>query len=272
MWTPRRRAFVPILALIVSLALGAFHAVRSAPLALDAATAAAQAPIPSGAEGDLIRYGRSLVTQTPKYVGEYVGAQMSCSACHLDAGTKPHAGSLLGIYAKFPQWSKRAKRFITLQDRLAECFLYSMNGRPPAPYSREIIALTAYIAWLSRGAQVGSGFPNQGFVAVHAPNAPDKAAGAKLYAAECASCHDAGGAGNASANIPPLWGSKSFNDGAGMNRKMAAFVKANMPRGREGTLSDQEAADVAAYVLSHKRPHFDGTRIIEFPSKRANFF
>ena len=96
---------MPILALIVSLALGAFHAVRSAPLALDAATAAAQAPIPSGAEGDLIRYGRSLVTQTPK-IGEYVGAQMSCSACHLDAGTKPHAGSLLGIYAKFPQWSK----------------------------------------------------------------------------------------------------------------------------------------------------------------------
>jgi thiosulfate dehydrogenase len=272
MWPHRRRAAVAILALIVSLTFGAFHAARSAPVTLDAATAAARAPIPNGAEGDLIRYGRSLLTQTPKYAGAYIGAEMSCSACHLDAGTKPHAGSLLGIYAKFPQWNKRAKRFITLQDRFAECFLYSMNGRPPAPYSREIIALTAYVAWLSRGAQVGSGFPNQGFVAVHASNPPDKAAGAKLYAADCAACHGAGGAGNASISVPPLWGAKSFNDGAGMNRKMAAFVKANMPRGREGTLSDQEAVDVSAYVLSHERPSFDGTRTIEFPSKRASFF
>jgi len=272
MWTHRQRAAVGVLALIASLTLWAFHAARSASVAIDAATVAARAPIPIGPEGDLIRYGRLLVTQTPKYAGKYIGAELSCSSCHLDAGTRPHGGSLLGIYAKFPQWSKRAKRFITLEDRLAECFLYSMNGRPPAPYSREIIALSAYIAWLSRGAQVGTGFPNQGFVAVHAPNPPDKAAGAKIYSADCAVCHGAGGAGSASTNIPPLWGSKSFNDGAGMNRKMVAFVKANMPLGREGMLSDQEAADVAAYVLSHKRPRFDGTRTIEFPSKRASFF
>ncbi len=287
MWTHRLRAFAAMLALIVSVTLGAFDSARSAPATVDAATAdaatvdaatvdaatvAARAPIPSGPDGDLIRYGRSLLTQTPKYAGEYIGAQMSCSSCHLDAGTKPHAGSLLGVYATFPQWNKRAKRFITLQDRLAECFLYSMNGRPPAPYSREIIALTAYIAWLSRGAQVGTGFPDQGFVTVHAPGPPDKAAGAKIYAAECAACHGSGGAGNSATSIPPLWGSKSFNDGAGMNKKMAAFVKANMPRGREGTLSDQEAVDVSAYVLSHERPRFDGTRTIAFPSKPANFF
>jgi thiosulfate dehydrogenase len=85
-------------------------------------------------------------------------------------------------------------------------------------------------------------------------------------------CHGAGGAGNPAANIPPLWGPKSFNDGAGMNTKMAGFVKANMPLGRGGSLSDQDAADVSAYVLSHARPHFDRDQTIAFPPESAGFF
>jgi thiosulfate dehydrogenase len=57
-----------------------------------------------------------------------------------------------------------------------------------------------------------------------------------------------------------------------MNTKMASFVKANMPLGRGGSLTDQQAADVSAFVLSHPRPHFDGTRTIVFPPEPANFF
>jgi thiosulfate dehydrogenase len=197
---------------------------------------------------------------------------MECSACHLNAGTVPHGGSLLGVYATFPQWNGRAKRFITLSDRLDECFMYSMNGRPPAPSGHEIVALTAYIAFLSRGADIPTGFPDQGFVTVKAPDPPNAAAGATVYAAQCEACHGANGAGNADGSIPPLWGPASFNDGAGMNTKMAAFVKANMPLGRGGSLSDQQATDVAAYVLSHPRPHFDGSAAITFRTLPAAYF
>lgn len=147
-----------------------------------------------------------------------------------------------------------------------------MNGRPPAPYSREIVAMTAYIAWLSRGAEVGKGFPGQDYVTVRAVKPPDKTAGATIYAAQCAACHGTSGAGNAAANFPPLWGPTSFNDKAGMNTKMAAFVKANMPLGQGGSLSDQQAADVSAYVLSHPRPHFDRNRTIAFPPEPADYF
>jgi thiosulfate dehydrogenase len=244
----------------------------AAPAVPDSATAGATAPIPAGDEGDLIRYGRTLMNETPKYMGAYVRAGMSCSACHIDAGTKPHGGSFLGIYAKFPQWNGRAKRFISLQDRLDECFLYSMNGKAPAPYSREIVAMTAYIAWLSRGAAVGTGFPAQGFVTVNAPAPADPVAGAKIYATQCQACHGASGAGNAAAGFPPLWGPSSFNNGAGMNTKMAAFVKVNMPKGNEGKLSDQQAVDVSAYVLSHERPHFDPAVVQQFPPEAASFF
>ena len=56
--------------------------------------------------------------------------------------------------------------------------------------------------------------------------------------------------------FPALWGLDSFNWGAGMGRisNAAAFVKANMPLGLPGTLSDQQAWDVALYMNSHERP------------------
>jgi thiosulfate dehydrogenase len=261
-----------ILALLGALAVGVVTARTPARAVDDPAMVAAQATFPPGPEGDLIREGRALITDTQAHAGQYVKAGMSCDACHVAAGTKAHGGSFLGIAANFPQWNKRSKRFITLADRLDECFLYSMNGTAPPPTSREVVAMIAYITFLSRGAEIGKGFPDQGFVAVNAPNAPDPKAGATIYAAQCSVCHGADGAGNAAAKFPPLWGSTSFNDGAGMNTKMASFVKANMPLGRGGSLTDQQAADVSAFVLSHPRPHFDGTRTIVFPPEPANFF
>lgn len=237
---------------------------------------AAALVFPAGPDGDAIRYGYSLVTQTPKLMPKNVVAGMSCSACHLNAGRKAHAGSYVGIYATYPQWEARTKRVIALQDRVAECFLYSMNGTPPAYDSREMISITAYIAFLSRGAPVGTGVPNQGFVKVQGTRPGNNRNGASIYTAQCAMCHGAGGAGNAQANIPPLWGPKSFNDGAGMNYglkfKLAEFVKANMPVGREGSLTDQQAIDVATFIGAHPRPHFQADRMITFPSRKAGFY
>ncbi|SDZ81646.1 thiosulfate dehydrogenase [Thalassobacillus cyri] len=70
------------------------------------------------------------------------------------------------------------------------------------------------------------------------------------------SCHASDGSGTGPNSGPELWGENSFNDGAGMTylSKMAGFVKRNMPIGQENSLTDQEAADVSAYILSHERP------------------
>ena len=55
---------------------------------------------------------------------------------------------------------------------------------------------------------------------------------------------------------PALWGSESFNWGAGMAsiKNAAEFIRANMPLGMGGTLSVQQAWDVATYVDSQVRP------------------
>jgi thiosulfate dehydrogenase len=230
-------------------------------------------PMPKGPEGNLIAYGKHIIQDTHKYAGSYAVANMSCEACHNSAGTKAHAGSLVGVYAKFPQYNKRSKRFITLQDRLAECFFYSMNGVTPAFDSKEMIALTAYIAYLSRGTIVGKGAADQGLIAFKPPSAPSVANGAKVYATKCSACHAANGSGGTA--FPPLWGSTSFNNGAGMHKlaTMAAFVRYNMPYGSApNTLTAQQAYDVSAYVLSHSRPKFNGARIVSFPPRKASFY
>ena len=56
--------------------------------------------------------------------------------------------------------------------------------------------------------------------------------------------------------MPPLWGKDSYNWGAGMHRinTAAAFIKHNMPLGKPGSLSDQQAWDVAAFINTHERP------------------
>jgi thiosulfate dehydrogenase len=106
-----------------------------------------------------------------------------------------------------------------------------------------------------------------------APQKPDVQRGEHVYRQQCVSCHGANGAG-VSGQFPPLWGKTSFNGGAGMHRltTMAGFVRYNMPQNAPGTLSDQQAYDVSAFVLSHKRPVFQGKRTITFGGDPAAYF
>ena len=229
--------------------------------------------VPTGPVGDMVRYGYELIVHTRSHLKPFATAEMDCAACHVNGGTKARGGTFVGIAAQFPQYNSRAKRVISLQDRLAECFLYSMNGHPPAYHSREMEAMVAYITYLSRDTKLGS-MPDPAVRIAHydPPQKPDPTRGARIYAQKCSACHGATGAG--SAMFPPLWGSRSFNSGAGMHRlwTMAGFVRYNMPQNAPGTLSDQEAYDVSAFVLSHKRPKFDKTRLVAFPPQHAGYF
>ncbi len=148
--------------------------------------------LPSGPVGDAIRYGRDIIVDTQRAMPGNVKAKMSCAACHLAGGTQPRGGTFVGLYAQFPQWNKRSHRVIALQDRIAECFLYSMNGRPPAYTSKQMIAIVAYIAWLSRGTPtLAKKDPSLSFIVPLPKASPDIARGASLYAQKCSACHQA---------------------------------------------------------------------------------
>ena len=272
---PNARAIVTLFFLSAALAgCSAPVASTQSESSAQPATHATPGPLPTGPVGKLASYGRDILNDTPKYMKSYVRADMSCSACHLQSGTQARGGSLVGIYARFPQYNKRAHRVIALQDRIAECFLYSMNGHPPAYQSKEMTAMVAYFAYLSAGTPVGAKQdPSIAYDKFSPPSPPDKGHGAQLYSQKCSMCHQASGAG-VSGQFPPVWGAKSFNAGAGMHRlgTMASFVRHNMPLGAPNTLSAQEAYDVSAFILSHPRPAFAKDASIVFPPEKASYF
>ncbi len=164
---------------------------------------------------------------------------------------------MVGLPPLFPQFNARAGHIISLEDRIQECFVRSENGTPLDYKGTEMRALVAYIDWLSQPAQSSARFIGRGLV--NLPDlVPDPAAGAAIYAAQCAGCHGSNGEGRRPV-FPALWGPHSFNDGAGMNgiKKMAAFVQHNMPQNRMGILTPQQAFDVAAYIHTQPRPAFN---------------
>jgi thiosulfate dehydrogenase len=230
--------------------------------------------LPKGPVGESIAYGHAIITETPRLMKAYVRADMSCSACHLAAGTQPRGGSFAGVYGRFPQWNKRAHRVIALQDRVAECFLYSMNGKAPSYEGKAMIAIVAYIAWLSRGVPAGAKQSPDDRYIEPLPNAtPNVPLGAHIYATQCSTCHQSNG-GGLSGIYPPLWGPRSFNSGAGMAHldRMTGFVRYNMPANASETLSLSEAYDVAAFVLSHPRPSFRRNALVVTSSLPAKYF
>ena len=56
----------------------------------------------------------------------------------------------------------------------------------------------------------------------------------------------------------PLWGPDSWNDGAGAARvyTLAGIVRYAMPYLNPGSLTDEEAQEVAAFINSKPRPAF----------------
>ncbi|MDE3167757.1 MAG: c-type cytochrome [Acidobacteriota bacterium] len=216
-------------------------------------TAPDPASIPAGPVGDSIRLGASIFEETPKYAAAYVGNRMNCNDCHIAGGTAAWSAPMVGLPGLFPMYNDRSKRVISLEDRIQDCFLRSENGHRLSWNGPEMIALVAYIQWLSQKQPAGVAFKGRGLEKLPDLHA-DAGSGAGVYSKQCAGCHGADGAGKPPI-LPALWGPDAFNQGAGMNqvKKMAAFVHHNMPQNHPGTLTPQEAYDVAAYVAG--KPH-----------------
>lgn len=212
--------------------------------------------IPGDLRGEQIRLGYKMVVETQEYGKRYVGNQLNCTNCHLDAGLNPNTASFVGISVLYPEYRARAGRQMTLADRINECFERSMNGRALPPDSSKLAAVVAYIDWLSQNVPPGSAVPWRGIPRITSTRPPDPINGQLVFAKKCAFCHGSDGQGTMAA--PPVWGPGSYNIGAGMARVgvAASFIKANMPRGWGWSVRDDEAFDAAAYINSQPRPDF----------------
>jgi thiosulfate dehydrogenase len=223
--------------------------------------------------GALVKYGFALFTDTANEIGPTVsdparrlaGNNLACQNCHLQGGTQAYAMPLIGVWGQFPQYRAREGAVDMLEDRINGCMERSMNGRALAPDSREMRAFSSYVRWLSTGVPDGAKLIGAGTLRIKEPaRAADLGHGAEIFSNVCAACHGPDGLGQhaqtgAGYQFPPLWGPDSYNNGAGMSRLLtaAAYAMHNMPIGttfNAPALTDEEAYDVAAYIISQKRP------------------
>lgn len=215
---------------------------------------------PDDPQTEAILYGEEVFNETDTVLSENVGNKLSCQSCHANGGIGG-ASSLVGVVADYPQYRPREGVTFTLEDRINGCMIRSMNGEMLDYDSEEMRAMMAYFAYISEGVEIGAERPWITVNSMDEVPEPDVVNGEELYEQKnCLSCHATDGSGTGPNSGPALWGDDSFNDGAGMGRltKAAGYIQNNMPIGAENTLTDQEAADLAAYLLSHDRPVFEG--------------
>jgi thiosulfate dehydrogenase len=221
--------------------------------------------------GDQIKWGYRIFTNTPHEAPQLTGGKVSCINCHLNAGQRERALPLVGVAGMFPEFNNRAQRLISLPDRIVDCFLRSENGTEhgaeahPTTASNEVLAVAAYITWLSRGYAMGANpsWRNKNAIAADKLIPVDKLdprQGEAIYVERCSSCHGPDGQGVqiGDKKAGPLWGPDSWNDGAGAARiyTLAGIVRYTMPYLNPGSLSDEEAQQVAAFINAKPRPKY----------------
>lgn len=245
------------------------------------------------ADGELILRGFRLFNDTPGETERFTPSHMSCSNCHLNSGQRELALPLVGAAGMFPEYNNRAGRMFSLEDRIVGCFFRSENAvrgpenggldglRPvaasasdgtddhepmlPNAESEEVVALAAYIRYISEGYIPGENpswrkqnrIPKENLLPV---DELDPVKGESLFREHCINCHGEDGQGVQVGDKKPgpLWGPQSWNDGAGAARfyTLAGFIRYSMPYINPGALNDAESQHVAAYIISKPRPAY----------------
>jgi sulfur-oxidizing protein SoxA len=111
-------------------------------------------------------------------------SEKSCADCHDDART-----SMKGVAARYPAFDRELGRPVDLEQRVNLCRARHQQASPLAYESREMLALTAFIAQQSRGVAITAGSDPQ--------LEPFVANGRELFMRRegqlnlsCANCHD----------------------------------------------------------------------------------
>ena len=194
--------------------------------------------------------GKALISAFRDSLPRFSGNRLRCASCHLDDGARATAMSWMGTAARYPRYRARRGSEETLAQRVNECVTRSLAGRALAEDGRDMRDIVAYVETMRSAPRPA----NVDTVRL----AGRIKAGRPVFVATCVRCHGTVGEGTKLA--PALWGTRSYSVGAGLSRQtvLATFVRYNMPFDHQITLTDQQSADVAAYVLAKPRQDHPG--------------
>jgi thiosulfate dehydrogenase len=218
-------------------------------------------------------YGKELIAHTSKYLGPNGSVQkitngMNCNNCHLDSGTKSWGNNYGSVNSMYPKMRARSGQIEDVYKRINDCMQRSLNGQALTKEDNEMNAIMAYINYIGSNVPKGKEATAAGIYNLeYLDRAANPDNGKTLYMSKCSNCHQPNGEGILAADkteytYPPLWGSHSYNQGAGLYRisRFAGYIKYNMPFGATYSnpqLSDEDAWDIAAFVNTQPRPTKD---------------
>ena len=217
-----------------------------------------------------MRWGYRIFVNTPHEAPRLTGGKVSCSNCHLNAGQRERALPLVGVAGMFPEYNNRAARLFSLPDRIVDCFLRSENAhrRGPRQPRNDVVEGSARGGGRtspgSRGYAVGENpsWRGRNTIAADAlvPSTSSTPAGrGDLHGAlHVVPWADGQGVRSATRRRDRCGAPDSWNDGAGAARvyTLAGIIRYSMPYLDPGSLTDEEAQQVAAFITSQPRPAF----------------
>jgi thiosulfate dehydrogenase len=234
------------------------------------------------AKKNMVVYGKELIVHTSKYFGPkgsilQMSNGLNCQNCHLQAGTAIFGNNYGSVASLYPKLRARSGSIENIYKRVNDCFERSLHGKVLDTTSREMQAIVSYINFVGSNVEKGKKAEGSGFKDLaYLDRAADTGKGRAVYIANCQKCHQANGGGvfnpdKTEYTYPALWGKNSFTDAAGLFRisNFAKFVKCNMPQGttfEKPQLTGEDAWDVAAFILTQKRPHINEPK--DWPDKK----
>ena len=111
-------------------------------------------------------------------------AGKACADCHQDARV-----SMKGVAARYPAFDAATRKIVNLEQRINLCRVERQREKPLAYESRELLALTAYVARQSRGLPIQVESSERTRAALEAGRAIFLRREGQLNLA-CAQCHD----------------------------------------------------------------------------------
>lgn len=215
-----------------------------------------------------VKRGCNIFSNPQKYAGRFIRADIRCKDCHLDLGLMPETAPIGQAWVQSDKYDPVTGIILSYELRTMQCFINSSNGFKPNILDSVIQDLKIYGRYLAfkQDLREGIEYASRRFTKVPPTGeGDDYIRGKVIYKEQCAMCHGEQGYGqkDKEGNVifPALAGPGSWNTDSRLFFEpftLAAIIKTAMPAHNRGSLTEIEARDVAAYLVTLPRPAGDG--------------